>query len=184
MATRSAEARDEAEAVVVTGSRMAPRGFAQRAEAKRARFIAKAAENGAWEACTVRDPAQNLSACKKLIDPSASGRKGRAAAHVADGLSAAWRGDNDTAIAAFDRAIAQSPGLGFAYLNRGLVRERKGDPGKALADLDKAVRLAPNVARNYYQRSLFLGRQGDTRRARADWERATRIDPRLEDSDE
>lgn len=182
MAARTAEVQDEA--VVVTASRMAPRGFAQRAEAKRVRSIAKAAENGAWDACTVRDSAQNLSACKKLVDPAARGRNGRVAAHVADGLSAAWHGDNDAAIAAFDRAIAQSPGLAFAWLNRGLARERKGDTGKALADLDKAVRLAPNVARNYYQRSLFLGRQGETRRAREDWERATRLDPRLENSDE
>ncbi len=184
MAARSAEARDEAEAVVVTGSRMAPLGFARRAEAKRVRSVARAAENGAWDACTVRDSAQNLSACKKLVDPGARGRTGRAAAQVADGLSAAWRGDSDAAIAAFGRAIDQSPGLAFAWLNRGLAREQKGDTGGALADLDKAVRLAPNNARSYYQRSLFLGRQGETRRAREDWERAIRIDPRLEDSDE
>jgi hypothetical protein len=184
MAARSAEVQDEAEAVVVTGSRIATSGFARRAEAKRARSVAKAAENGAWDACTVRDSAQNLSACKKLVDPSASGRKGRAAAQVADGLSAAWRGDSDAAIAAFGRAIDQSPGLAFAWLNRGLVQEQKGDTDRALADLDKAVRLAPNVARNYYQRSLFHSRQGETRRAREDWERATRIDPRLEDGDE
>lgn len=183
MAARTAEMRDEAE-VVVTGSRIAASGFARRAEAKRARSVARAAEHGAWDACTVRDSAQNLSACKKLVDPSASGRKGRAAAHLADGLSAAWRGDSDAAIAAFDRAIDQSPGFAFAWLNRGLARERKGDTGGALADLNKAVRLAPNVARNYYQRSLFLGRQGETRRAREDWERATRIDPRLENADE
>jgi Flp pilus assembly protein TadD len=184
MAARSADARDEAEAVVVTGSRMAPLGFARRAEAKRARSVARAAGNGAWDACTVRDSAQNLAACKKLVDPSASGRKGRAAAQVADGLSAAWRGDSDAAIAAFDRAIDQSPGLAFAWLNRGLAREQKGDTDRALADLNKAVRLAPNIARNYYQRSLFLSRQGETRRAREDWERAIRIDPRLEDADE
>ncbi|KRC81100.1 tetratricopeptide repeat protein [Sphingomonas sp. Root241] len=183
MAARSADARDEAE-VVVTGSRIAASGFAQRAEAKRVRSVARAAENGAWDACTVRDSAQSLAACKKLVDPSASGRKGRAAAQVADGLSAAWRGDSDAAIAAFDRAIAQSPGFAFAWLNRGLAREQKGDTGGARADLDKAVRLAPNAARNYYQRSLFLGRQGETRRAREDWERAIRIDPRLEGSDE
>lgn len=181
MAARTAEARDEAGAIVVTGSRVAAQGFVQRAETKRVRPVAKAVEHGAWDACTVRDPAQNLSACKTLVDPGARGRTGRSAAQVADGLSAAWRGDNDAAIAAFDRAIAQSPGLAFAWLNRGLAREQKGDTAKARADLDKAVRLAPNTARVYYQRSLFLSRQGDTRRARDDWERAVRLGPHDEE---
>lgn len=184
MAARTAEARDEAEAVVVTGSRIAASGFARRAEAKRVRSVARAAGNGAWDACTVRDSAQNLSACKNLVDPGARGRNGRAAAQVADGLSAAWRGDYDAAIAAFDRAIDQSPRLAFAWLNRGLAREQKGDTARALADLDKAVRLAPNTARVYYQRSLFLGRQGDARSARADWERAARLDRRPDEEDE
>lgn len=184
MAARTAEARDEAGAIVVTGSRVAAQGFAQRAEAKRVRPVAKAVEHGAWDACTVRDPARNLSACKNLVDPGARGRTGRAAAQVADGLSAAWRGDNDAAIAAFDRAIAQSPGLAFAWLNRGLAREQKGDTARARADLDKAVRLAPNAARVYYQRSLFLSRQGDTRRAHDDWKRAVRLDPRPDEEDQ
>lgn len=181
MAARTAEARDEAGAIVVTGSRVAAQGFVQRAETKRVRSVAKAVEHGAWDACTVRDPAQNLSACKTLVDPGARGRTGRSAAQVADGLSAAWRGDNDAAIAAFDRAIAQSPGLAFAWLNRGLAREQKGDTAKARADLDRAVRLAPNTARVYYQRSLFLSRQGEAKRARADWERAVRLGPHDEE---
>jgi tetratricopeptide (TPR) repeat protein len=181
MAARTAEARDEAGAIVVTGSRVAAQGFVQRAETKRVRSVAKAVEHGAWDACTVRDPAQNLSACKNLVDPGARGRTGRSAAQIADGLSAAWRGDNDAAIAAFDRAIAQSPGLAFAWLNRGLAREQKGDTAKARADLDRAVRLAPNTARVYYQRSLFLSRQGEAKRARADWERAVRLGPHDEE---
>lgn len=181
MAARTAEARDETGDIVVTSSRVASSGFAGRAEAKRARPVAKAVEHGAWDACTVRDPAQNLSACKTLVDPGARGRTGRSAAQVADGLSAAWRGDNDAAIAAFDRAIAQSPGLAFAWLNRGLAREQKGDTAKARADLDRAVRLAPNTARVYYQRSLFLSRQGEAKRARADWERAVRLGPHDEE---
>lgn len=175
-----AVADDERDAVVVTGFRASARG---RSVSRRA-GAAEIVDSGAWNACTVRDPARDLAACKKLVDPAARGDKGRAAAQVADGLSAAWRGDDDAAIAAFGRAIDQSPRLAFAWLNRGLARERKGDVGGALADIDKAVRLAPNVARGYYQRSLFLNRQGQTRRARDDWERAVKLDPRLDADDE
>lgn len=181
----SVSAEDSAREIIVTGAkRAAPRGFAERAESRRARAADRATEHGPWDACTVRDPARDLSACKRLMDPAARGRSGRAAAQVADGLTAAWRGDDGAAIAAFDRAIDQSPGLALAWLNRGLARERQGDTGRALADLDKAVRLGPNAARSYYQRSLFLSRQGETRRAREDWERAVKLDPRLDSDDE
>jgi len=140
----------------------------------------KASERGDWNACTVNDPEGNLAACKKLVDPAAPGVTGRAAAHVADGLSLAWRGDTNGAISAFDRAIGIAPKLAIAWLNRGLAHERKGDLNLAMADLDKAVRYAPGSARVYYNRSLLLRQRGDIRRADADAERALDLDGRYE----
>jgi tetratricopeptide (TPR) repeat protein len=144
------------------------------------RSAARRAGRGDWNACTVNDPNQSLSACKKLVDPAASGPAGRAASHIADGLSLAWQDDLDGAIAAFDRAIAVSPRLSFAYLNRGQAYLREGELTRALADLDQAVRYAPSSARNYYSRSLVRRQSGDTRRAEADEARAIDLDERYE----
>jgi tetratricopeptide (TPR) repeat protein len=138
-------------------------------------------DRGDWNACTINDPRRSLAACKYLINPGAKGIKGQAAAHLADGLSLAWQGIMDRAIAAFDQAIAIAPKSSLAYLNRGLAYRRQGDVDRALADLDKAVRLAPNAARGYYNRSLLLRERGDTRRAEADQLRAVSLNADYEE---
>jgi Flp pilus assembly protein TadD len=148
---------EEDQAVVVTGTRVVRRGD--------------------WNACTVADPGRSLSGCRALVDPAARGAKGRAAAHLADGLARAWQGDFDAAIAAFDSAIALAPKSAFAYLNRGIAYRFAGDPDRALADLDRAVAYAPDEARGYYQRSLVLRDRGALSRARADERRAIDLDP-------
>jgi len=133
-------------------------------------------ERGDWNACTIDDPKRSLAACKFLINLSAKGTKGQAAARLAEGLSLAWQGNIERAIAAFDQAIAINPKSSLAYLNRGLAWRQKGDDNRALTDLDQAVKLAPNTARGYYNRGLLLRERGDDRRARADQARAVDLD--------
>lgn len=133
------------------------------AEPKRSQARASS-RSGDWNACTVNDPSRSLARCGT-------------AGPLADGLTKAWRGDIDGAIAAFDAAIAASPQSGAAYLNRGLAYDRKGDRRRALADLDRAVQQAPNSARARYSRSIVLGRSGDKARAEADAARAVELDP-------
>jgi len=155
-------AGSEAEAAAVTALRSARSAPARR---------------GDWNACTIDDPKRDLRACRRAVDPSATGASGRAAAQVADGLSSAWQGDLSSAMAAFDRAIELAPRSSAAYLNRGLAWRRRGDLDRALADLDRAIAHAPNSARGYYLRSLVLRQRGEGRRARADEERAVELDP-------
>ncbi|MBY8826274.1 tetratricopeptide repeat protein [Sphingomonas colocasiae] len=163
----AAEARADTEdaGIVVTGARI------QRRSDRR----------GDWNACTVDDPARNLSGCKRFFDPDAKGKAGRAGAHIADGLNSAWEGDDEAAVTAFDKAIAAAPRNGFAYLNRGLAHQRQGELDRAIADLDQAIRHDPGAARNYYVRSQLHRQRGDTRRARIDAEHAVDIDPRYAD---
>jgi hypothetical protein len=162
--------------IAVTGILMRKSSNADLVVTGQRRSAAKPEPYGDWNACTVDDPRQRLGACRKLVDPAAAGPEGRAAAHVADGLSLAWRDDLDGAIAAFDQAIAISPRLSFAYLNRGLVYAHKGELDRALDDLNRAVRYAPNVARNYYSRSLLWRQRGDAKRAAVDQARAIALD--------
>lgn len=189
-AERARNSRQE-DSVMVTGSRIASPNLesgpsaldigadvAAAAPTVARKSTANAGARGDWNACTVADPNRTLAGCREHIDPSAKGSAGRAAAHLADGLSLAWRGEPARAILAFDRAIAIAPQSSFAFLNRGLAYRRSGDLVRALADLDRAVRLAPRSARAYYQRSLLLRQLGDSRRARADAKRAVDLDPR------
>jgi hypothetical protein len=133
---------------------------------------------GDWNACTIEDPGRSLAACRKRGDPAAKGPSGGADAQMSDGLSSAWEGDLDSALASFDRAIEIAPRSSAAYLNRALAWRRRGNLDRALADLDRAVRYSPRAARYYYHRSLVLRQRGDQRRARADEERAVELDPR------
>ncbi len=153
------------DSVVVTGTRIAPRGASRR---------------GDWNACTVNDPSQALSRCKKMANRGTKAVRVEADAHLSDGLKQAWEGDLDGAISAFDQAIAVAPDLSVAYLNRGLAYDRQGESARAIADLDRAVRHAPLSARAYYNRSLLLREQGDTKRADADEQRAVNLDARYQ----
>ncbi len=179
-------------AIVVTGNRVArpaaapapPAARAEAAELSDEVVVTGAARSraaprrGDWNACTVDDPQQSLSGCKRWVNPGAKGAAGVAAAHLADGLARAWQGEWERAIGAFDQAIALQPKSAFAYLNRGLARQRNGEPARAAADLDLAIRHAPYAARGYYSRSLLRRERGDARGAAADAERAVELDPR------
>jgi hypothetical protein len=151
------------DAITVTGTRSAYAGSRRR---------------GDWNACTVDDPARDAEACRNRAGPAAKSGSGRAGSLVAEGVSKAWEGELDEAVASFDRAIQLAPRSSAAYLNRALARRRSGDLDGALADLDRAVRFSPRGARFYYHRSLVLHQRGDKRRALADEERAVDLDPR------
>jgi len=144
----------------------------------RDRLASRAARPGDWNACTIEDPGRSLDRCRGSLKTVVRGARGKGSEPLAEGLSKAWTGDLDGAMAAFDRAIEASPRSSSAWLNRGLAWRRRGDLDKALADLDRAVLHAPDDARAYYHRSLVLRQRGDLRRARADEARAVELDPR------
>mgnify|MGYP003582293300 CR=1 FL=1 len=135
---------------------------------------------GDWNACTVLDPQQDLTACKRQVDPAAKGDRSRVGAPMADGLTQAWQGDWRDAVAAFDKAIAVAPKSAQAYLNRAMAYQAQGESDRALEDFDKAVRYAPYAARGYYHRSLLLRQRGETRKAEADRARAAELDSRYD----
>jgi tetratricopeptide (TPR) repeat protein len=52
------------------------------------------------------------------------------------------KGEYDTSIADFDKAIELDPTLAKAYFNRGFAYNRKGDKEQARADLDKCIEIS------------------------------------------
>lgn len=89
-------------------------------------------------ACTVADPAREADSCRAVIAAAVPGRARHA---VQDGVSLAWRGEIEAAIAAFDRAIEIDPRSAFAYFNRSLLHRRRGDVARADADRARAIAL-------------------------------------------
>lgn len=157
-----AAAEDESDSIVVTGSRVARGGYEARAPIATVADVAPL--DGAWNACTLRDPRRNPTVC-------------RSSARLSEGLSLAWQGDLDRAIEAFGRAIAAEPDSSLAYLNRGLAYQQRGNLDRALADLNRAVARDRTGARAYYHRSLLHRARGDEALAEADAKRAVELDP-------
>lgn len=154
--------------IVVTGTRVEGERAAPRV-ALAPLAVIESASRGDWNACTVEDPARALASCRAAL--------AGAPAPLAEGLAAAWRGDLDAALAAFDAAARRAPGFAPIYLNRALVLARKGDIARAIASLDRAIRLDPNAARAYYHRSRLHAQAGADAKAQGDARRALRLDP-------
>jgi tetratricopeptide (TPR) repeat protein len=94
------------------------------------------------------------------------------------GLAAYQAGRYADALAAFDEAIRQQPGLAPAYTNRGAARARLGDFDGARADFARALELSPRDAEVYYNRGIASVRAGVPARAVQDFSRAIELDPK------
>jgi tetratricopeptide (TPR) repeat protein len=90
------------------------------------------------------------------------------------------KGDDDRAIADYNRAIEIDPRNAKAYNNRAYPYSRKGENDRAIADYNRAIELNPNYANAYVGRAYIFTRLGDYDRAIADSSRAIEINPRDE----
>ena len=119
-----------------------------------------------------------------------------ARSHNEQGISLASKGENDGAIAEFNKALALSPDFVRAFFNRGLVYLRMGQYDQAIADFDKVleignknagarvIREATDVPKEQYAQ-VYLNRgtarlyQAEYDLAIADFTKALEIDLRL-----
>ena len=100
------------------------------------------------------------------------------------GMTAATKGDMDTAIAAFGRIITANPAvdaknLASAYNLRGMCHEAKNDLQLALADYTKAVETDAKLAEAFGNRAMLYMKLGDEAKAREDATAAKRIDRKV-----
>ena len=91
------------------------------------------------------------------------------------GLAWARLGDDERAMADFDRAIDANPNLAEAWYNRGLAWRRRGEHGNAVLDFTSAIGVRANYALAYYGRSISHGVLGNGEQAAADFERAREL---------
>jgi serine/threonine protein kinase len=108
---------------------------------------------------------------------------GYAAAYAGLALAQFWlaeydKGDDETALAAAEKAVALAPGLAAGYAARGFVRMAyRFDYSGAQADLDRAVALRPGDADVLHQSAVVLATVGNLRAAIARERNALALDP-------
>jgi tetratricopeptide (TPR) repeat protein len=84
----------------------------------------------------------------------------RAAAFVNRGLAYFAKGEDDHALADYDRAIALKPDFESAYVRRGLAYHDRGQYDRAIADFNQAIRLRPDNADAYDGRASAAYQSG------------------------
>jgi len=94
------------------------------------------------------------------------------------------KGNLDSAIADFGRAILLNPVFAAAYVNRGFSYSEKGDFDKAIADFEAGLEFEPgntlvkqSLVMMYISRGLAFSENGDIGSARRDFEAALEIHP-------
>ena len=87
------------------------------------------------------------------------------------------KGDNDSAIDDYTKAIDIEPNFTNAYYNRGIAYRNKGDNDSAIDDYTKAIDIKPNFANAYYNRGVAYWDKGDYDSAIADHTKAIQLNP-------
>ena len=77
------------------------------------------------------------------------------------------KGDSDSAISDYDKAIEINARYAVAYLNRGSAFEAKGDHDRAIADYSKMIEINAQDAEAYYGRAFAMLDNGEPRCGRS-----------------
>ena len=93
------------------------------------------------------------------------------------GFAKQTKGDFDSAIADYTKAIELKPDFAAAFDKRGNAKSDKGDLDGALADYTKAIELKPDFAGAYNNRSNAKQANGDLAGAIADCSKAIELKP-------
>lgn len=92
----------------------------------------------------------------------------------ADAFSA--KGEYDSAVTDYSRAIELNPKETSIYLNRGLVFYHKKSYDLAVADYNKAIELNPKDSTAFFNRGNSYEKMGDVTKAVADYQKAVELD--------
>jgi len=93
------------------------------------------------------------------------------------GIVSAQRGQYETAISSFTRALQRNPAFAEAYFNRGHVYVAIGQLGRGISDFGKAVEIKRTFAAGYIDRGIIYAAMSQYDQAVSDFSRAVEIDP-------
>jgi len=88
------------------------------------------------------------------------------------GALSATYGNNQAAVAYFEKAIALDPAHSGAYFSQGVSYGQLGNYSRAVAAINRAIEMQPRNGLYYYGRGRVYLLSGETERAMADFRRA------------
>ena len=134
-----------------------------------------------WKICnsdedTKDDNKAAIAACTRLIGTGKLTRKNFMVAYYNRGLSHRRLGENDKALADYNKALEYDPNDSDIYNNRGIVYEAKDDLARAFADYNKAIQLNGKSSDAYSNRGDIYRKRLDYDKAIADYQKAVSLD--------
>jgi len=125
-----------------------------------------------WDIAVV-EPRGDQADENNELDPKYKG------AYLNRGMARYNKGDQDEAIADFNKVIELDPKDKDVYYNRGMARYNKGDQDEAIADFNKVIELDPEDKDAYLYRGLTRYEKGDPKGAIADFNKVIELDPKF-----
>jgi tetratricopeptide (TPR) repeat protein len=98
------------------------------------------------------------------------------------GISKQSKGDLAGALADYNRAIEQTPGVANLYSQRGKLKKAQGDLAGALADYNQAITLKPDNADDYYNRGTLAQVTGNMDSGIGDFTKVIELKPDFADA--
>ena len=126
------------------------------------------------------DTVQNDQAIEN--DPAIEINPQYADAYNNKGLSLYYLGNNQEAIACYDKAIEINSEYDLAYYNKGIVLSVTGNNQEAIACYDKAIEINPQYADAYNNKGLSLYYLGNNQEAIASFDKAIESNPYFADA--
>lgn len=120
------------------------------------------------QAYQARDYDLEIELYTQCIDEDGPTRAKLAIAYNNRGVAHHAKGDPDSAIEDYDRALSLDPGYAAAFSNRGMAHVAKGAFVHALEDYDRAIELDPTYGPAYANRCWLFGYMGYGEPALAD----------------
>jgi tetratricopeptide (TPR) repeat protein len=118
--------------------------------------------------------------CSRALDREILTSRDRAATFVNRGIIYLGAGNEQRALADFNRAIVAEPGLSEAYTQRGLAQLFLHNYQAAVTDITHGLSMNPAPAepyKAYFNRAVAYEELGNVRAAYADYRRATELAP-------
>ena len=134
-----------------------------------------------WPACEDSTPDVSIAGCTKIIKAGKQSIRNIAGAHFFRGNSYLNKGDNERAIADYDKAIKLNSKNADFYSNRAVAHFNKKNFDRAIEDASKAIALKPNNPGAYNNRGNSYNSIGNRERAIEDYSKAIDLSP--EDAD-
>lgn len=93
------------------------------------------------------------------------------------GITAAVKGQYETAIADFGRAVRRNPQFAIAYYNRAIVYVALGQLGQAASDFTRIIEINPDFTDPYMNRGEIYLKTEEYEKAISDYSKVIEIDP-------